>query len=241
MKYFDLRFVMILLFIGGLSCSSNHFRTTDDISPSQTRKNILEAQKSFILFSAISSVGNVASGSGFIASSNDRGSYIMTAAHVCLIPEIGEIEAGLTDIELIATTTENQKVKDLKIHYLDIESDICVIQTKELKNQNVVDIAEYKIEKGAEIYAITAPRGISYLEYVTIPFHRGFFLGKKSETEEIYSLRVSYGSSGGMIISKRGEVVGIVQSKLSYDDKDRYDELTVSPAFEKIKKAARSF
>lgn len=241
MKYFDLRFVIILLFIGGLSCSSNYFPTTDDISPSQTRKNILNAQESFILFAAESSIGKIATGSGFIVSSNEKESYIMSAAHVCLLPDIGELSTGLKDIALSATNLQNQKTTDLKIHYMDAENDICVLKTTGLKDQNSIDIAQNKIEKGAEIYAITAPRGISYLEHMTVPLQKGWFLGKKSKTEEIYSLRISYGSSGGMIISKRGEVVGIVQSKLKYDDRDYFDELTISPSFEKIKMAEKSY
>jgi S1-C subfamily serine protease len=241
MKYFDLRFVIILLFIGGLSCSSNHFRTTDNISPSQTRKNILESQKSFIQFEAkLTEDIVVGYGSGFIVSSNEYGSYIMTAAHVCLLPEIIELNRGIPTV-LNIKNYENEITDDVTIHYTDIDNDICVVKTKKFKNKKSVDIAQYQIEKGAEIYAITAPRGVSYLEYMTVPFHEGFFLGKKSESENIYSLRISYGSSGGMIISKRGEVVGIVQSKLGFEDLDQFDELTISPPLQAIKKAERSF
>lgn len=163
------------------------------------------------------------SGSGFVIKTTDKGTYIGTAAHVC------SPESELPFIFLFFFKDKEIKIKNIEgeeysatLVNTDIKNDLCLMFVKGLTNKPI-NIAKIKPIIGERIYHFGYPKGI-YLKGLTHKFE-GFYTGDISIDDKhpdflkaAFSVYVMGGSSGSMIINKRGELIGVVQSGLTTID-----------------------
>ena len=159
--------------------------------------NIEKAKESVMLIYSYNEDGEmISSGSGFIAFEDD---ILITNAHV--------IEDA-SRIEIISE--ENNKYNVLGIIGYDLKKDIAIFKIENYKNLKRFPISK-KIEIGDDVYAIGSPLGIKNT------VSNGILSGIREEDGfEIYQYTapISPGSSGGALLNKKGEVVGITYASI---------------------------
>lgn len=152
-------------------------------------------------------VKNAVSGSGFVISSNDTSSYILTNYHV--------IDC-VTDITVFFS---DGKSYDATLVGGEEENDIAVLKIEQGGLRPVVLGDSDAINVGENVYAIGNPLG-----ELTFTFTGGYVSSKDravtmSDGTVINMIQtdtaINSGNSGGPLFDKYGQVVGIVSAKLS--------------------------
>lgn len=152
-------------------------------------------------------VKNAVSGSGFVISSNDTASYILTNYHVI---------DGVTDITVFFA---DGKSYDATLVGGEEENDIAVLKIDQGNLRPVVLGNSDAINVGEDVYAIGNPLG-----ELTFTFTGGYVSAKdRSVTMSDGTVMnmiqtdtaINSGNSGGPLFDKYGQVVGIVSAKLS--------------------------
>ncbi|MBM6665737.1 S1C family serine protease [Flavonifractor plautii] len=152
-------------------------------------------------------VKNPVSGSGFVISSNDTASYILTNYHVI---------DGVTDITVFFA---DGKSYDATLVGGEEENDIAVLKIDQGNLRPVVLGDSDAINVGEDVYAIGNPLG-----ELTFTFTGGYVSAKdRSVTMSDGTVMnmiqtdtaINSGNSGGPLFDKYGQVVGIVSAKLS--------------------------
>ena len=152
-------------------------------------------------------VKNAVSGSGFVISSNDTSSYILTNYHVI---------DGVTDITVFFS---DGKSYDATLVGGEEENDIAVLKIEQGGLRPVVLGDSDAINVGENVYAIGNPLG-----ELTFTFTGGYVSSKDravtmSDGTVINMVQtdtaINSGNSGGPLFDKYGQVVGIVSAKLS--------------------------
>ena len=152
-------------------------------------------------------VKNAVSGSGFVISSNDTTSYILTNYHV--IDGVSDIKVSFSD----------GKSYDATLVGGEEENDIAVLQIAQGGLQTVVLGDSDAINVGEPVYAIGNPLG-----ELTFTFTGGYVSAKDrsitmSDGTVMNMIQtdtaINSGNSGGPLFDKYGQVVGIVSAKLS--------------------------
>jgi len=152
-------------------------------------------------------VKNAVSGSGFVISSNDTTSYILTNYHVI---------DGVSDITVFFS---DGKSYDATLVGGEEENDIAVLKIDQGNLRPVVLGDSDAINVGENVYAIGNPLG-----ELTFTFTGGYVSSKDravtmSDGTVINMIQtdtaINSGNSGGPLFDKYGQVVGIVSAKLS--------------------------
>ena len=152
-------------------------------------------------------VKNAVSGSGFVISSNDTTSYILTNYHVI---------DGVSDIKVFFSDGTSY---DATLVGGEEENDIAVLKIDQGNLQTVVLGDSSAINVGEPVYAIGNPLG-----ELTFTFTGGYVSAKdRSVTMSDGTVMnmiqtdtaINEGNSGGPLFDKYGQVVGIVSAKLS--------------------------
>ena len=152
-------------------------------------------------------IKNAVSGSGFVISSNDTGSYILTNYHVI---------NGVSDIKVFFS---DGKSYDATLVGGEEENDIAVLKIEQGGLRPVVLGDSDAINVGEDVYAIGNPLG-----ELTFTFTGGYVSAKdRSVTMSDGTVMnmiqtdtaINSGNSGGPLFDKYGQVVGIVSAKLS--------------------------
>ncbi len=139
-------------------------------------------------------------GSGFLISSNG---YILTNNHV--IQEESSIEVLLNSGLIIDAEVVRQNAK----------KDVALLKVVG-KGFKSIPISKEKTTAGIEVYAIGTPKDLKLGQTVT----KGIISGNRVFEENTYiqtDVTINEGNSGGPLINLKGEVVGIVSSKLVGD------------------------
>ena len=152
-------------------------------------------------------VKNAVSGSGFVISSNDTSSYILTNYHV--IDRVTDITVFFSD----------GKSYDATLVGGEEENDIAVLKIEQGGLRPVVLGDSDAINVGENVYAIGNPLG-----ELTFTFTGGYVSAKDrsvtmSDGTVMNMLQtdtaINSGNSGGPLFNEYGQVVGIVSAKLS--------------------------
>lgn len=147
------------------------------------------------------------SGSGFVISSNDSGSYILTNYHV--IDGVSDIKVFFSDGKSYNATLVGGEA----------ENDIAVLKIEQGGLRPVILGDSDAINVGEDVYAIGNPLG-----ELTFTFTGGYVSAKdRSVTMSDGTVMnmiqtdtaINSGNSGGPLFDKYGQVVGIVSAKLS--------------------------
>ena len=150
------------------------------------------------------------SGSGFVVKKGRyKGSYILSAGHVCDPSAYASIVSGGNpwSLEFFGITKEKQKYT---LHVLEVDNDrdLCLLYAPKLERLPI-KIANKKLLPGSKIWNIAAPSGILYRGAPVII--DGIFNGTNQDTgHDMYTMLVAGGSSGSAILNEDGEVIGVV-------------------------------
>ena len=152
-------------------------------------------------------VRNPVSGSGFVISSNDTSSYILTNYHV--IDEVSDITVSFAD----------GSTYDAVLVGGEEENDIAVLKIEQGGLRPVVLGSSDELNVGENVYAIGNPLG-----ELTFTFTGGYVSAKdRSITMSDGTIMnmiqtdaaINSGNSGGPLFDQYGQVVGIVSAKYS--------------------------
>ena len=137
--------------------------------------------------------GNTYSGSGFFY--NDKGG-IITNVHVLVAPE----KVTIIDAD------GKEYSKDIIVKDYSILADLIVLDTK-ISNESYITLSDEVVEMGNEVYAIGSPMGLDNTLSEGI-------VSSISEKSIQMTAAVSPGSSGGPLLNKYGECIGVVTAKV---------------------------
>ncbi|MCR5599575.1 MAG: trypsin-like peptidase domain-containing protein [Ruminococcus sp.] len=150
-------------------------------------------------------------GTGVIISENG---YIVTNAHVIFDSEYG---AGLADS--VSVITEGDKTYDAEVIEYDVDCDLAVIKIDE----EGLTAAEFgnsdELKLGESVIAIGNPLGFDLKNTVTggmiSGLDRNITINDKAMNLIQTDAAINSGNSGGPLINKYGQVIGINSSKMS--------------------------
>lgn len=151
-------------------------------------------------------------GTGVIISENG---YIVTNAHVIYDSEY--YEAGEADS--VSVILDNDKTYEAEIVGYDVDCDLAVLKIDETG----LTAAEFgnsdELNLGESVIAIGNPLGFELMNTVTggmiSGLHRHITINEKSMTLIQTDAAINSGNSGGPLINKYGQVIGINSSKMS--------------------------
>jgi S1-C subfamily serine protease len=179
-----------------VSCGTLSNKSANDILP---RKGYIYIKKTVDLRICVNDIctqGQMASaGSGFVVKKTYKGSFIVTAAHVCS-----------TEKEDIP---ENIKFRDnLYVETLGGDTFKAVVVSKNTKIDVCMIFAEDLVDGVKEVkLASRAPKEGDKV----VPIFEGRYIGSKGFTG-LFTFDAGPGSSGSMILNDKGELIGVLHS-----------------------------
>jgi len=154
---------------------------------------------------------SVVQASGMIMRTENGKSYILTADHFCEAFSSEEMYFNPLSIrfESILNVYEvSGQKRPGRIVHRDRRFDICMIET-DAYNVKDIKLAKKMPKHGESIYTISAPLGWSGPGYA---IHlNGMFSGCSNMIDCFYSIPARPGSSGSVIVNKKGEAIGMIQ------------------------------
>ena len=143
-------------------------------------------------------------GSGFIIGVGEKGSFVMTAAHVCRDDEESAnrlLEHKIIDID------GNEHV-GITLAY-NIKADICLMYATGLTNKKALTVSQKEPKPGDRLYNLAAPVGI--FDINMIPILDGYYNGV-NRGSAVYSIPAAGGSSGSPVLNSDMQVIGLIHS-----------------------------
>ena len=169
------------------------------------------------------------SGSGFVVGKGRyKGSYVMSAGHVCDPGAFANIISGGKPWALEFSGLTKEK-KGYKLHVLEVDNDkdLCLMYAPDLE-RIPIKIANKKLLPGSKIWNIAAPAGVLYRGAPIII--DGIFNGTNQDSgHDMYTMFIAGGSSGSAILNEDGELVGVV-SMMDL----RFPFIAISPSHDDI-------
>jgi S1-C subfamily serine protease len=162
------------------------------------------------------------SGSGSGIRHGQKYTDILTAGHVCELPEEVISLGGKQKISLF--NIEGEQFSG-EIYAIDYPNDLCIIRIRE--KRPVLRLAKRNPKSGDHVYSAGYPHGL--YEPGLLHYFHGYFSGIDSIRTGYYSFPASPGSSGSAIVDSRGNVVGVV-SAVMVD----FHHSTIGPSVEPI-------
>lgn len=149
-------------------------------------------------------------GSGFVVKTTYKGSYVMTAAHVCVAAEKYRKDPKYkTKTQLKVETLSGRYFKARVLDY-NLKIDACMMFVEDMVTDvEAVELASGNPREGDKVFNIASPYGIH--EYNIIPLFEGRYIGR-TVVEDMYVFPAGPGSSGSMILNEKGELIGLLHS-----------------------------
>jgi S1-C subfamily serine protease len=164
--------------------------------------------------------------SGVVIQNTLKGSYILTAAHVCddsdIVAQFSSLPNTKFSFKFRAITLDDDR-KTIIIVNFNVKHDVCVVWAENMFVKPVV-ISPSAPEPGDRVLNIAAPLGIFSKNMV--PIFEGFYNGDDEHERAVYSLPAFGGSSGSPIVNEKGELIGMVHSTIRY-----FHNVSLSPNY----------
>ena len=215
------------------ACNPDVFRTTSFFAPPpagtiQKQKIVKKKLSSNKWHQHIIMLQSSTGGaSGFAV---DRNKFI-TAAHFC--SAISLEQADKIRIHYVNSANKIKVLKNANVEIYNLSMDVCVVRKN---NHGIPAIPLAKRYKDVRIMDPVivggAPLGyFPYLDRGYVMSTRGSDINKKFDKVLIIKATGTYGISGGPIINRHGEVIGIVQAK-----PEKFNEILIAVRSSVIKK-----
>ena len=151
----------------------------------------------------------VAMGSGAVIE-NDGYTEVITAGHVCDSSDMAA--AGpFKKFEIYAYDWKgNGWVSEVKA--IDNENDLCLLRIDNVEFPDELEIASKDPNVGDHLFLAASPLGL-FVKEMPLLFD-GYYAGTDPGGTMMTTIPVAPGSSGGAIVNKEGEIVGIVTAGL---------------------------
>ena len=149
--------------------------------------------------------------SGFAIKTHKNKTYILTAEHFCqayIESDFDQMSYAVEIGSVLSVYDFEGDRQEGKVIYMDRELDLCLIETPAM-NISHVNIALSMPEEGESVYVISAPSGISGPNFAL--HFEGRFSGCVDATRCYFSIPATFGSSGSVILNKRGQMIGMIQ------------------------------
>ena len=168
------------------------------------------------------------SASGLAIKTIDSITYILTAAHFC--NEVFE-EMYIPQMDIMTTTELH--VIDVEggiwvaeVIYQESQTDLCLIKS-DMPAVEQIYISDSDLSLGEDVQAIASPTGIGGRN-ISLHFE-GKFSGCDIHGDCFFTIPSTFGSSGGVILNKKSEIVGMIQKKPV-----AFDSVSISTSRENI-------
>ena len=150
--------------------------------------------------------------SGLAFKSVNNTTYILTADHFCedYKPESID-EMGFSDKLYIEDYLGNTW-DDATVIAQNPLTDLCLVSSKNMRNVKKIKLAKEMPQMGEDVFAISEPLGIG--PDGTALHFTGKFSGCDHDGICYFSIPATFGSSGSIILNKRGEMVGMIQQAI---------------------------
>lgn len=204
--------LMVILLAFGVSCNSGHLKlSAADILP---RKGYVFVKKIVDIHACKKKKcmqdRYVAVGSGFIVKTSYKGSYVVTAAHVCLPAKSLRANPKIKLRTRLKVETLSGRYFNAKVLDYNSKIDACMMFVEDMVSDvETVNIAERGPKEGDKIFNIASPYGIH--SYNVIPLFEGRYIGRTMD-DDMYVFPAAPGSSGSMILNEKGELIGLLHS-----------------------------
>jgi S1-C subfamily serine protease len=201
--------IMIILILTSCSTTSKNL-SVSEILPREGYvfiKKIVNLRK---CESGICVDGRISSaGSGFIVKTTYRGSFVMTASHVC-VTNRDHLQPGVTATDVLQVETLGGKFYDASVLAHNPDIDACLMFAENLVDDvETIPMASEAPVPGDKVYNIASPYGIHYPNVV--PIFEGRYIGERGH-KGFYTFDAGPGSSGSMILNEDGELIGLLHS-----------------------------
>jgi len=148
-------------------------------------------------------------GSGFVVKTTYKGSFVMTASHVC-VTNRDNLLPGVTATDKLQVETLGGKFYDAVVLSHNPDIDACLMFAENLTSGvEEVKLAGSAPDVGDKVYNIASPYGIHYPNVV--PIFEGRYIGERGH-KGFYTFDAGPGSSGSMILNEDGELIGLLHS-----------------------------
>ena len=174
------------------------------------------------------------SSGAFIAQSrkNPDYSFYLTAGHSCAKPTFPKFKDGSYIkhmASILEVVNENLEKMPATVVSIDKKNDLCILRvmTAAASSISYLDIAAEPPKRGERVYNMAAPYG--YFGRNTVLLYEGFYSGRPSLTESVFTIPTRPGSSGSPILNGSMEVIGVV-----YAGVEKLENMSISSPHEAI-------
>ena len=147
----------------------------------------------------------IAMGSGAVIE-NDGYTEIITAGHVCDSSDMAAA-SPFKKFEIYAYNWMGQGWK-AEIRAIDYENDLCLLVISNVEFPDELEIANKDPDQGEKLFLGASPLGL-FVQRMPLLFD-GYYAGTDPGGVVMTTIPVAPGSSGGAIVNRHGEIVGIV-------------------------------
>ena len=165
----------------------------------------IEPESVLFIGAANAASGETISGSAIVVEKGEDWSWAISAGHVCY-PEVTDNLVMWTDVWMAMAFNFHGEYEPIFMVALDQVNDICVFRIP-MVNLPVVPLAKEMPKIGDKVWLGAYPMGVYSPGHV--PFFEGYYAGIL-ENRASYTIPVTGGASGGGVINKQGELVGVV-------------------------------
>ena len=116
------------------------------------------------------------------------------------------IQGVRTTLVAVASDGKSYEVKSTDCHD---SADVCLIRTNLINDIEPLAISKNQPQMGDRSYMASGPFGYA-IPGMMVPLFEGIFSGQTPDNKDYYTIHVTPGSSGSLIVNHRGEVIGVV-------------------------------
>ena len=184
----------------------------------------IEPQSVLFLGAANAVSEETISGSAIIVENEENWSWAVSAGHVCY-PEPHDNLVMWTEVWMTMAFNFYGEYEPIFMVALDQVHDICIFRVPMI-NLPATPLAKEMPPVGGKVFLGAFPLGVYNPGHV--PFFEGYFAGVL-DGRASYTIPVTGGASGGGIVNKDGELVGVVSLAL-----DGFENITLSPNLKNV-------